>query len=176
MESEVGKVRSLKNYIAYIKFKGNFTSNHRDLRFNTITIDYWEDFIRNLDRLRMLIFTGNITCNPPPELAASSRSCSHQLTPVESFKRSIKWYSSQFTNFKEGKYWDTWRRNTLATARAQDLDKVLDPDYAPLNQEEMKLFSEKQTFMHYVFPLPCKPIEVRSLLESMIKTLMLDRL
>ena len=82
---------------------------------------------------------------PPLELARSSGSLgssSHQLTPVESFKRSIKWDSSQFYNFKEGKHWDTRRRNALATDRAQDVDKVLDPDYAPLNQEEMSIFNE----------------------------------
>ena len=31
------------------------------------------------------------------------------------------------------------------------MDKVLDPDYTPLMQEKINLFSEKQKFMHSVF-------------------------
>ena len=74
----------------------------------------------------MLEATGDITSDPAPGFDKSSGSSTSQLTPVESFKRSIKRDLSQFSNFKEGKYWDKWRRNTLATSRAQDLDKVLD--------------------------------------------------
>ena len=83
--------------------------------------------------------------------ARSSGYSSHQLTPIESFKRRINRDSIQFFNFKEGKHWDTWRRNTIATARAQDMDKVLDPDCATLTQEEMSLFSETQKFIQSVF-------------------------
>ena len=85
--------------------------------------------------------------NLPPRLSRSSGSTSFQLTHVKSFKRRIKQHSSQFTNFKDVKCWNTWRRNTLATARAQDADKVLDLDYAPLNQEDMNMFKEKKKFI-----------------------------
>ena len=85
------------------------------------------------------------------QLNQKSVSCLTPLTPIESFKRKIKQDSSQFTNFKEGKHWDTWRRNTLATARAQDVDNVLDPGCAPSTQEKKILFSEKLKFMHSVF-------------------------
>ena len=30
------------------------------------------------------------------------------------------------------------------------MDKVLDPDYKPLNQEDMNLFGDKQKFMYFV--------------------------
>ena len=76
----------------------------------------------------MLKFTGDVNSNPLPGLARSSGSSSHQLTLVESFKRTMKRESNLFSNFKEGKDWDTWRRNTLVTSKAQDVDKVLDPD------------------------------------------------
>lgn len=99
----------------------------------------------------MLTETGDITSNPPPGFPGSTKASSHQLTPVESFKRSIKRDSIQFTNFKEGKCWDTRRRNTLATARAQDIDDVLDLEHSPSTQEERNIFSEKQKFMYSVF-------------------------
>ena len=89
--------------------------------------------------------------NPPPGLSVSLGSSSYQLAPVEAFRRSIKRDSGQFTNLKDAKDWDTWRKNTLATAIAQDVDNVLDLHYAPRNQEEIKIFKEKQKFMCYVF-------------------------
>ena len=72
--------------------------------------------------------------NPSHGLSGSSGITSCQLTPVESFKRSIKLDSGQFTNLKDEKCWDAWQRNTLATARAQDVYKVLDSDYTTRNQ------------------------------------------
>ena len=149
--SEVGRIRSLSNYDTYRQSKGDWPAGASELRYNTISIDDWEDFIHNPTSTRMLAETGNTTSNPPPGFAGSSKASSRQLTPVESFKRSIKRDSSQFTNFKEGKYWDTWRRNALATARAQDIDDVLDPEHSPSTQEERNLFSEKQKFMCSVF-------------------------
>ena len=116
--SEVGMIRSLSNYDTYRQSKRDWPEGASELRYNTIPIDDWEDFIRDPSSTRILEETGDITSNPPPGFAGSSKASSYQLTPVESFKRSIKRDSSQFTNFKEGKHWDTWRRNTLATARA----------------------------------------------------------
>ena len=47
--------------------------------------------------------TGDMPSNAPPDLGVSGDSSSTP-TPVETFKRSIKRYSSQFTNFKDGKH------------------------------------------------------------------------
>ena len=80
--SEVDKVRSLKNYKAYQEVKGDFPSHPKDLRHNNITIDDWEDLIRDPTIIIMLEFTADINTNPPPGLAGSSGSSSHQLTPV----------------------------------------------------------------------------------------------
>lgn len=150
MTNEEGKVRILRNCINYLKVKGNFPSEARELRYNTIALDYQKDFICNPTSTRLLESTRCITSNPPPGLAGSSESSSHQLTPVESFKRRIKWHSSKFTNLKQGKNWDARQRNTLVTTRAQEVDKVLDSEQKPLAQEKMNLFSDKQTFLHSV--------------------------
>ena len=91
----------------------------------------------------MLESTGGMLPNPPSRLAGLSGSSSKQLTPVESFKRSIKRYSMQFNNFKEGKHWDTLRRNTLVTTRAQDVKNVLYLHCIPLTEEDVNSFDEK---------------------------------
>ena len=104
--SEVDKIRSLDRYNEYRKVKGDWPSYARYLRHNEISIDDWEHFIRDPTSTRMLEATGDITSNPPSGFSGSSRASSHQLAPIESFERSIKHDLSQFTNFKEGKYWD----------------------------------------------------------------------
>ena len=55
-----------KNYNAFRESKGDFTSDPRNLRYNNITIDDWEDFIRDPASKRCLESTGDITSNPPP--------------------------------------------------------------------------------------------------------------
>ena len=52
---------------------------------------------------------------------------------------------------KEGKYWDTSRRNTLVTSRAQDLAEVLNPNYLLVTTYHVILFREKKKFMHVAF-------------------------
>ena len=39
-------------------------------------------------------------------------------TPAENFKKSIKRDASLFVSFEDGKFWDNYRRSTLAIARA----------------------------------------------------------
>lgn len=52
---------------------------------------------------------------------------------------------------KDRKYWDTWGRNTLATSRAQDAAKVLNPDHNAATTDETDIFKENQTFTNAVF-------------------------
>lgn len=54
-------------------------------------------------------------------------------------------------SLKDGKQWDAWHRNLRATAMAQDVDDVLNKDYAPTTPEDAYLFQEKKKFMHSVF-------------------------
>ena len=75
----------------------------------------------------------------------------YQLTPIESLNRSIKRYSSQFTDFKDGKCWDAWRMNALVTDIAQNVGNVTNPDCAPLTQEDAHLINKKHKFMHSMF-------------------------
>ena len=164
MKIYTGKIRILKNYVAYLNLKGDFPSEGNELRHKTITLQSWNNFTRDPESTKLLEPSGDMPSNPPLGLSGSLGSSSHQLTPVESFKRSIKIDSSQFINLKEGKHCDTWRMNALATSRDQDVDKVLDPYYTLLTQEDMNLFKENRRLCTLFSLLPCKMIEARSLL------------
>ena len=102
------------------------------------------------DDIALISLTGDITIAPPPKTGLV---CNFKFaySPADFFKKCIKRDASLFTNFKEGKYWDAWSRNALATARAQDATEALNPDYSPVTAYEVNLFKEKQKFMHAVF-------------------------
>ena len=81
MKSEAGKVRSLKNYVTYLKVKAHFPYETRELRHNTITLGDWEDFIRDPNSTRLIEPTVDKPSNPVPGLAGSSVNSSFMLNP-----------------------------------------------------------------------------------------------
>ena len=102
------------------------------------------------DAITLIRSTGNITTTPPANTGLVDN-FKVACLPDDYFKKNFKGDACIFTNFKEGKYWDAWKRNDLATTRAQDTVKVLDSDYRAETNDESSLFKEKQTFMHAVF-------------------------
>ena len=68
-------------------------------------------------------------------------------SPADSFKNSIEREAVLFTIFKEGKHWYTWHRNTLSTARAQDVVEVLNSNYCAITADDANLFKEKHKCM-----------------------------
>ena len=89
-------------------------------RFNSITRKDCIYFVRHPDAISLISSTGDTTATLPANSGfADNFKVAYSL--VESFKKSIKRDASIFTTFKEGKYWDTWRRNTLATSRSQEV-------------------------------------------------------
>ena len=89
--------------------------------------------------------------NPPPPIIASARPPLPQPDPVREFRRGIKRDATQFISFKDDAAWDNWNRSTIAQARAQDVEEVLDPSYLPTTSDEISLFGEKQKYMYAVF-------------------------
>ena len=48
----------------------------------------------------------------------------------------MKRYVSSFDLFKDKKRFKKWHPNLLATAAAQDVKEILDPNYVSITQEE----------------------------------------
>ena len=67
------------------------------------------------------------------------------------FKRGIKRDAALYPTLREDKNWDNWNRTLHAQARAHDVCEVLDKEYEPKNEDELALFSQKQSFMYSVF-------------------------
>ena len=69
---------------------------------------------------------------------------------AQQFKKTVKRDVSSFDVFKDKKRFKKWHLNLLATAAAQDVEEILDPNYVPITQEEKYLFTEKQKYMYLV--------------------------
>src|SRR5512133_2585398 len=70
---------------------------------------------------------------------------------LREFRRGIKRDPTLFISLKDDGAWDTWYRSTLAQARAQGVDDVLDHTYTPKSQDDICVFQEKQKYMYAVF-------------------------
>ena len=109
-----------------------------------------------------------LSLSPPPSVTASDPraapsppSCSSQLL---NFKRGIKRDSSAYPTLKDEKYYESFKRSVLVTARAHDCEEILQPTYRPRSDaDSLELFSLKNDFMYSVFN--------KSLLSDMDKTI-----
>ena len=72
-------------------------------------------------------------------------------SPAKSFKKYVKIGASLFATFKLEQYWDTWRRNTIATSRSQDAAEELSFDCSSATIDDIALVKEKQKFVQSIF-------------------------
>lgn len=149
---EVGRIRILNHYLKHLQDEGKFPEDKESFRFNSVSRTDCNNFRFHPTNMSLISSTGDLTIAPPPSfLSPSTAPSTATCTPAEHFKKSIKRDASLFKTFSDGKFWDNWRRNTLATARAQDIEVVLDLTQTPSTNEDKDLFKEKQKFMCSVF-------------------------
>ena len=94
--------------------------------------------------------------SPPPSVTASDPraapsppSCSSQLL---NFKRGIKRDVSAYPALKDEKYYESFKRSVLVTARAHDCEEILQTTYRPTSDaDSLELFRLKNDFMYSVF-------------------------
>ena len=153
--TSVVKMELPKGYKRLVKV---FTSFHKYLREQEVEIYFdWTNIdLKTFTHYRQYIYNGNVTTPAPSRLVkqednkGDSKNATIKHSQVEQFKKSIKRDISYFTVLKDKKQFKSWHQNLLATAAAQDVEEVLDPSYKPSNDEEAKLFIEKQKYMYLV--------------------------
>ena len=72
-------------------------------------------------------------------------------TAADSFQKGIKRDPALFTELKQDIAFNSWRRDTLATARSQGCSDVLDPSFQPLTRTQKELFHIQNEYMYSVF-------------------------
>ena len=85
-----------------------------------------------------------------PRSMATSVASESYIT-LTNFKKGIKRDASAYPIFKNERYYNTFIRHFKATAKAQGLSTLMDPNFTPGSDEyEQQLFQEQQDFLYSV--------------------------
>ena len=85
-----------------------------------------------------------------PRSTVSSEASESYIT-LTNFKTGIKRDASAYPIFKNERYYNTFIRHFKATAKAQGLNSLMDPNFTPGSDEhEQQLFQEQQDFLYSV--------------------------
>ena len=85
-----------------------------------------------------------------PRSMATSQTSESYIT-LTKFKKGIKRDASAYPIFKNERYYNTFIRHFKATAKAQGLNTLMDPNFTPGSDEyEQQLFEEQQDFLYSV--------------------------
>ena len=82
---------------------------------------------------------------------------SESYITLTNFKKGIKRDASAYPIFKNERYYNTFIRHFKATAKAQGLNSLMDPNFTPGSDEyEQQLFQDQQDFLYSVLILSLK--------------------
>ena len=85
-----------------------------------------------------------------PRSMVTSQTSESYIT-LTNFKKGIKRDASAYPIFKNERYYNTFIRHFKATAKAQGLNTLMDPNFTPGSDEyEQQLFQEQQDFLYSV--------------------------
>ena len=91
--------------------------------------------------------------SPPPSVTASDHRASPSTPSYSSqllnFTRGIKRDISAYPTLKDEKYYESFKRSVLVTARAHDCEEILQPTFRPKGSaDSLELFRLKNDFMY----------------------------
>ena len=89
--------------------------------------------------------------SPTTPRSNESSEASESYITLTNFKKGIKRDASAYPIFKNERYYNTFIRHFKATAKAQGLNSLMDPNFTPGSDEyEQQLFEEQQDFLYSV--------------------------
>ena len=89
--------------------------------------------------------------SPATPRSMATSEASESYISLTNFKKGIKRYASAYPIFKNERYYNTFIRHFKATAKAQGLSSLMDPNFTPGSDEyEQQLFQEQQDFLYSV--------------------------
>ena len=95
--------------------------------------------------------TPSMLGSPTTPRSTVSSEASESYITLTNFKKGIKRDASAYPIFKNERYYNTFIRHFKATAKAQGLNILMDPNFTPGSDEhEQQLFQEQQDFLYSV--------------------------
>ena len=131
------------------RFQGSSTSNTQKI---FLPKPIWEKLSKDqqqmiIDHNRILPKSGSATT---PRSTVYSEASEYYIT-LTNFMKGIKRDASAYPIFKNERYYNTFIRHFKATAKAQRLNSLMDPNFTPGSDEhEQELFEEQQDFLYSV--------------------------
>jgi hypothetical protein len=104
------------------------------------------DFI--LYRRSALGQVSNVPATISPSLNNQLSTSTKARSAVDEFKRGVKRDKTHYPILKDDRYWDNFYRSFVVTAVSHNVEKVLDPSYAPTDPSEKSLFEEQKKFVY----------------------------
>ena len=87
--------------------------------------------------------------SPATTRSMATSEASESYINLTNFKKGIKRDASAYSIFKNERYYNTFIRHFKATAKAQGLNSLMDPNFTPRSDEyEQQLFQEQQAFLY----------------------------
>ena len=166
-----GESGLIKSFISFVRFRMSTGKPFTDDQWITITYDEFQEYRGSMDYYD--IDTGVVGIPPAPGTKSTSTTTASRDTrnPVDEFKKGMRRDPSAFSRISDDKQFDNWRRTTVAQARAQGVDDVLNPSFKPGNEpDKIALFQEKQKYMYAVFDKIMGTDEGRKCVRSYIET------
>ena len=110
--------------------------------------------------------------NPRPTVAATSGPIvgAMDTLTVQEFRRGVKRDKTHYEDLKDDKYFSSWDRGFVATARMHHTHLILDEAYTPKDDMEAAVFNEIQVFMYAVLEEHLKTDKGKSLVSQYEKT------
>ncbi|EEC44015.1 predicted protein [Phaeodactylum tricornutum CCAP 1055/1] len=104
------------------------------------------DFI--LYRRSALGQVSNVPATISPSLNNQLSTSTKARSAVDEFKRGVKRDKTHYPILKDDRYWDNFYRSFVVTAVSHNVEKVLDPSYAPTDPSEKSLFEQQKKFVY----------------------------
>ena len=91
-------------------------------------------------------------------------------SPATDFQKGIKRDVSQYTSFKEDRFWDVWHRDLLAKGCTHGISEVFDPSYVPETEDARALFEVQQAFAFSIFVTHIQTASGKNIVREFTKT------
>ena len=144
---------SLSLMITYIKHRQYSTNGKHSGPFNYIQIDPqdYDEWHTTPSEEEILSESPSRLGSPTTPRSTVSSEASESYITLNNFKKGIKRDASSYPIFKNERYYNTFIRHFKATAKAQGLNSLMDPNFTPGSDEhEQQLFQEQQDFLYSV--------------------------
>jgi hypothetical protein len=159
-------IRMFKAFLLYYKRRSRDCMYPPD---EEVVLEYtkfvFNEYCRS-DQYTEDVSTGGLSSTSMAKTTPQPYSSQDNSLTVQEFRRGVKRDKAHYENLKDDKYFNSWNRCFVATARMHHTDLVLNEKCVPKNDDEKVVFKEMQIFMYAIFEEHLKTNKGKSLVSQ----------